>query len=516
MIKTKYKITIYTLIASIFILVFSLSLKQVNALTEKDFRIYLDEATVMERGYTIDKPDGKMRMAIHPTVLPSPALITLKKAENQSIPTPKNLIRVSEILEFDILTDPIKIFDREVVIVQSYNSPNQYTKKIYFWDDNSKSWRPLYSLTNYNDQWIRAYTHLPYSKIAVFEDRNSVEGYASWYRSYTYSHGAASNDYPLGTRLNVTNLETGANTTVEVVSTGPYDGNRVLDLTHQAFQELATLGTGLVKVHITPADGQVLGEKTGPSETGIPSIIGAAGIVIDNDNKVLFDKNSVQSRSIASITKVVSALVYLNTNPNLSGSATVAAQDNAEGVRIAVNPGDSMSIRDLFHASLTGSANNATKALARSTGLTLGQFVYRMNAQARKIGMNNYNFIEPTGLESENRASAEDVAKLINYAMKNPLIRSATLEHSFTYAVDRVGGNRELRTIKNPIHIYSNNLTDEPLNGGKTGYINEAGWCLAVSFKADSGRFYTAVTLGSNQAGRNQDIEKLIHYYKGK
>ncbi|MFH0951660.1 MAG: RlpA-like double-psi beta-barrel domain-containing protein [Patescibacteria group bacterium] len=493
-----------------------------QALTKDDIRINLDEATVMVRGYTIDKPDGAMRMAIHPTVLPSAALITLKKAENQNLPTPDNLTRVSDILEFDILTDPIKIFDRDVIIVMTYASDNNRSKKIYFWDNNRQSWRALYSMTNYNDHWVRAYTHLPYSRVAVFEEERSVEGYASWYRDSRYNNGAASNDYPIGSQLRVINIDNNISTIVEVVSTGPSDERRIIDLTTGAFQNIASLWDGLVKVRVEPIDdSQVLGEavaKTAPvAQTDQPAVVGAASIIWDSEeNRVLFEKKSSESRPIASISKVLSALVYLNTNPDLSGTITMAAEDSADGVSIAVKPGDTMTVRDMWHASLTGSANNATKALARSTGLTLGQFVYRMNNQAKKIGMTNYNFVEPTGLDSANRASAADVAKLIRKAMSNPLIRSATQEHSFTYGVTRNNGAYDLRTIKNPIHLYSNNLADEPLLGGKTGYINEAGWCLGVLFNNANGREYVGVTLGSTQAGRNLDIENLIHWAWGR
>lgn len=521
MIKQIIKQTLrYALALSAVVFVFALVVSPAHALTNNDIRIHLDDVTVKERGYTIDKPDGAMRLAIQPTVLPSAALVTLQRADNQSLPSPEGLRRVSDILEFDILTDPIKIFAKDVVIVLSFDSTNYYTKKIYFYDANQKAWRPLRSLTNYTDHWTRAYTHLPFSRIAVFEDRGSVEGYASWYRNYSYSHGAASNDFPIGSKVRVTNLDTGATTDVTIVSTGPFAPGRVIDLGHRAFQNLSPLWQGTIKVHVEPTSGSVLGTATTPGGTGTdqPAIMGRNGIIWDPaENRVLYEKNAGQSRPIASITKLMTAIVYIETNNSLTGTVTMASEDHADGVTIAVNPGDRLSVFDLYHAMLTGSANNAAKALARSTDLPLSEFVRRMNKRAHDIGLTNFNFLEPTGLDPADRASAADVAKLVQYALGRPVIRFATQRHDYTYSVTRSGGETEQRTIRNPMHIGSAVLLDEQnLLGGKTGYVNESGWCLGVVFRPANGRQYLAVTLGSDRVNRNLDIEKMMHWAYGR
>lgn len=491
-----------------------------------NIRIFLDEITVKQRGYTIDKPDGKMRMAIYPTVLPSEAMVTLKTAESQNLPSPAGLTRVSDIMEYDIVTDPIVIFQKDVVIVLSFNSTNQYTKRLYFWDDNLHTWRPLTSLSNYTDHWTRGYIHLPYARVAVFEEKTSIEGYASWYRSASHPYGAASNDFPMGSKVRVLNLDNGRSTTVEIVSTGPWAPGRVIDLTSDAFADLAPLSTGTAKVHLEAVNGggEVLGETTSTG-TDVPAVVGKSAIIWDpTENRTLYEKNSTEVRSIASITKLMTAIVVLESleakgkTLDTAGSMTFTADDMADCACLSVGVGDTMTVKDLLYASLTGSANNATKLLSRSAGLSKADFVKKMNARAKAIGLANASFVEPTGLEAGNKATAKDVAKLVRFALKFPSARAAAQAKSYTYTVQRAAGGSEKRTINNPTHIGSSILAiQDNFLGGKTGFTYEAGYCLGAIFRPANGREYIAVTLGSTSvANRNNDILQMMYWGYGR
>lgn len=490
-----------------------------------NIRIFLDANTVHNHGYTVQKPDGKMRVGIFPTVLPSEAMVTLKTAENQNLPTPDGLTRVSPILEYDILTDPIVIFQKDVILELKFDSTNFYTKRLYFWDSINVKWRPIPSYSNYTEHWTRGFVHLPYSRVAIFEETTSIEGGASWYRSSSYSYGAASNDYPIGSKVWVLNLENGRSTTVTIKSTGPWAHGRVIDLTTDAFADLAPLWTGTAKVHIEPVGGQVLGATEPPAPTkpskDEPAVVGKSAIIWDpTQNRVLFGKNENTARSIASISKLMTAIIVREelskqgkTIEN-AGSMTITDDDNASCVCLNVHAGDHVTVKDLWYASLTGSANNATKALSRAAGLSKAAFVQRMNDRAKSLGMATAHFNEPTGLDPANKASAADVAKLVAYALGSPSIRGAVQLHSYTYSVNGVPQN----TINNPTHIGSSVLANQGnFLGGKTGFIYEAGYCLGSLFRAANGREYVAVTLASNSVvNRNNDILQMMYWGWGR
>lgn len=473
----------------------------------------------IKRGYTIDKPDGLMRLAVFPDVLDRPAQINLKKISDEGLPEPEGLERVSEVFEFDIITDPIKIFAKEVIVVLHYQSDNHKTKKIYFYDGNQNRWRPLYSLTNYADKWVRAYTHLPYSKIAVFEDDRSEEGDASWYRSTRHPYGCASNDYPFDTRLKVTSLEDGKSVTCQVKSTGPFVAGRIIDLSLTAFRDLAPSWRGVIKVRVEAAE-EITAEvneinltkdddatrETVPNVQGLsaPALNAPVAMIYDADNRrVIYEKNSHQQRSIASITKLMTTLVFLETNPDFDKVVTIEEADLPRpepGVRIAVSPGHRITVRDLFNAMITGSANNAALALVRSTGMSEDKFVDKMNEKAKKLDMMSTTFADPTGLAVGNKSTTTDIALLVNYIMNRPGVRQSSIQSNYTYHII----DNEYRTISNPLYLYTNALVGQPIVGAKTGFINEAGYCLTTKVRHSSGREYVAVVLGSSsfyQAG---------------
>ena len=477
----------------------------------------------IKRGYTIDKPDGLMLLAVFPDVLDRTAQITLRKVSAKGLPEPEDLKRVSEVFEFDIITDPIKIFAKEVIVVLNFESDNQKTKKIYLYDGNQDKWRPLFSLTNYADKWVRAYTHLPYSKIAVFEDDKSEEGYASRYRSSRYPYGCASNDYPFDTRLKVTSLEDGKSVVCQVKSTGPFVTGRIIDLSLTAFRDLAPSWQGVIKVRVEAAEENTLATaEAGPARENEPAVQGISApalnapvaMIYDADNRrVVYEKNSYRQRSVASITKLMTAIVFLETSPDFDRVITIESADlplPEPGVRIAVSPGDQITVRDLFNAMLTGSANNAALALVRSTGMSVEEFVAKMNNKAGQLDMMSTSFADPTGLAVGNKSTTTDIALLTNYIMGRPGVRSSSLQRTYTYTIIN---KNEARTIHNPLFLNNNTLVGQPLVGAKTGFINEAGYCLVTKIRHSSGREYVAVVLGSTSAyNRTNDMKKLIEY----
>lgn len=485
-------------------------LSSAGELDADDVRIFIDEPTIA-RGYTIRKPSNDFLLAVFPNVLDRVATITLKDSTAEDTKELEGWTRVSKVFEFDIVTDPISFFKREVIIELQYASDNLKTKRIYFWDRNWQQWRPLRSVNRLDAKTVRAFTHLPYSKVAVFEEDRTREGIASWYRDgrvYT----ASSNDYPVGSFAKVTNVDTGASVVVKIVSTGPFVDGRVIDLERTAFAAIANPSAGVAKVVVEPTEEPTV-QRPSAAANDRPAVTAPVAIVWDPaDDRTLYDKNADTPHSIASITKLMTAIIFLESDPDWDRVITIAPEDTPQpiqGVRIAVYTGDTITVRDLFEAMLTGSANNAAYALARSTGLSREEFVARMNNRARGIGMTHTTFVEPSGLDSGNAASARDVAKLVQYASNRFGLSQATIRGTDTYTILNRG---ETRTIKNPIYL-AGGLDDKPLFIGKTGYLDEARYTLGVKVRNGDGEQRVVVVLGSSsRTARNRDVARLVDW----
>ena len=134
-------------------------------------------------------------------------------------------------------------------------------------------------------------------------------------------------------------------------------------------------------------------------------------------------------------------------------------------------PGDIINLRYLFKATLIDSLNSGALALSRSSDLNQKDFIERMNTKALELGMRNTYFVEPSGIDSRNQSTAMDVAILLRAALKYDLIREALTTKRYSF--DIMGG-------KHYIITNTNELLGSYLDivGGKTGYIDEAGFCL--------------------------------------
>jgi D-alanyl-D-alanine endopeptidase (penicillin-binding protein 7) len=213
-----------------------------------------------------------------------------------------------------------------------------------------------------------------------------------------------------------------------------------------------------------------------------PEVRSSAFYVLDEaDSKVLAARREDVAAPIASISKLMTALVVLEADQSLDEMLTVTSEDvrgtAGSGSRLA--PGAKLSRADMLHLALMSSENRAAHVLCRSYPNGLAACVKAMNAKAAALGMKTARFVEPTGLSSGNVASARDLAKLVLAAAENPTIReySTDAEHS-------VYVNRQRLDFRN-----TNILVDRPdwqVNVQKTGYIAEAGRCLVMQTVIDS------------------------------
>lgn len=233
-------------------------------------------------------------------------------------------------------------------------------------------------------------------------------------------------------------------------------------------------------------------------------ITAKTALVVDKKTEqILFAKNEYTPLPIASITKLLTALVFIDTNPDWQKLVTVQPVDEVYRAKY-VYQGESWSVKDLFLVMLIGSDNNATMALVRSTGLTLPKFVDQMNKKAKSLGMNNSFFLEPTGLSEKNVASAHDVWLLAKFAWQNELIVQATSQANYVLRSSNFDFTRKV--------VNTNLLLNSFLNvkAGKTGFTDEAGYCLTTLVANQDGKEIFLIVLGSTtEDDRWQDAKAL-------
>lgn len=206
---------------------------------------------------------------------------------------------------------------------------------------------------------------------------------------------------------------------------------------------------------------------------------------------VLFDKNSQVPLPMASITKLMTALVVMDSQQDMNETLEVTNQDidYERNSHSRLKVGSQLSRTDMLHIALMSSENRAASALGRSYPGGLPNFVKRMNEKARMIGMTNTVYVDSTGLSSRNVASARDLAKLVSAAYNYPIVRQYSTDTS--YAVEPGG-----RTLQ---YSTSNGLVKNPeweIGLQKTGYISEAGRCLVMQARIE-GRPVVMVFLDS-------------------
>ena len=211
-------------------------------------------------------------------------------------------------------------------------------------------------------------------------------------------------------------------------------------------------------------------------ETGRLAVQSGAALVIDQrGGEALFEKNANVVAPIASITKLMTAMVILDSSPNLQGQITVTDDDvdYLRGSRSRLQVGSVLSRETSLLLALMSSENRAANALARHYPGGMPAFLAAMNIKAQALGMRDTRFEDPTGLTSSNVSTANDLAKMVTAAYRYPLIREFTTTSEAT--VDISG--REL-AYHNTNPLVSSNAWDVGLS--KTGYIHEAGKCLVM------------------------------------
>ncbi|MDH3830953.1 MAG: serine hydrolase [Gammaproteobacteria bacterium] len=245
------------------------------------------------------------------------------------------------------------------------------------------------------------------------------------------------------------------------------------------------------------ADTPVQLAKLEPASTGMQTITAAhwntlnpknlklksaAVLVLDQYGKEVYSKHVGEPRPIASITKLMTAMVVLDSDLDLQEKIAITKDDRdliqLTGSRLKY--GAALTRKQMLQLALMSSENRAANALARTWPQGKAAFVAAMNKKARTLGMHASHFNDPAGLDPGNVASAHDTALMVRAAMSYPLIRNATTTRSARVRPYKDRG--ELR-FNNTNRLLKNKTWDIQLS--KTGYLNESGRCLVMQAEID-------------------------------
>ncbi len=203
----------------------------------------------------------------------------------------------------------------------------------------------------------------------------------------------------------------------------------------------------------------------------------ASALVVDIYGNEVYAKDANKARPIASITKLMTAMVTLDANLPLEQNITItkADRDKVRGTGSRLKYGATLTRREMLILALMSSENRAAASLGRTYPGGMSAFIRAMNNKAKSLGMKNSRFADPVGLKTGNTASARDLVTMVRAAMKYPLIREATTTRKKTVFPFKAGGplnyGNTNRLLKNK---------DWEIRLSKTGYINEAGRCLTM------------------------------------
>lgn len=248
--------------------------------------------------------------------------------------------------------------------------------------------------------------------------------------------------------------------------------------------------------------------RTDESGSLVPDLRAAAAIAFNPETgEVLWQENGQARRPIASITKVMTALVFLEDNPDLSKLITVERSDVYAASVTYLHANERISLNDVLHLALIPSDNGAARALARVSHGGTASFVERMNEKAIELGLESTTFADPTGLNAANISSAYDLSRLISYASSDERIASIMRMQRHT-----VSTNRRTISINNTNKLLAGGEVD--VMAGKTGFISKAGYCLATLLRLpQSQQTVAVVVLGAkSNTGRFWETRHLLNW----
>jgi D-alanyl-D-alanine endopeptidase (penicillin-binding protein 7) len=240
----------------------------------------------------------------------------------------------------------------------------------------------------------------------------------------------------------------------------------------------------------------------------VPDVRAEAAIIYNPEtNQVLWESNAQEERSIASITKVMTAVVFLESGAPVNTRVTIQRADVYRASTTYLRANYTVTAEDLLNLLLIGSDNAAARALARTSPYGASGFIDRMNQKAAELGLQKTHYADPSGLLATNVSSAYDMARLIAFAGSDERVGAIMRKASHTV----YSGNKMIN-VKSTNHLVREGNLE--VLGGKTGFITRAGYCLATLLRLpQSNQQVAVVVLGarSNQ-GRFWETRHLFNW----
>ena len=258
----------------------------------------------------------------------------------------------------------------------------------------------------------------------------------------------------------------------------------------------------VVFVPAQPSFGQAAGLHAMGDELALKSSV---ALVVDQDtNEVLFSKNPGAVLPIASITKLMTALVVTEASLPLDEMLVVSKDDvdATAGSRSRLAMGTQLTRGEMLHLALMASENRAAHVLGRNYPGGLDKFVSAMNGKARELGMQATHYVEPTGLSSNNQSSAQDLTRLVRAAFEHPIIRnlSTSMEAVVPVGHKSVQFRNTNLLVRNP---------EWEIGLQKTGYISAAGRCLVMQTQLAGRKLIMVLLDSAGKYSRIGDAERI-------
>jgi D-alanyl-D-alanine endopeptidase (penicillin-binding protein 7) len=244
----------------------------------------------------------------------------------------------------------------------------------------------------------------------------------------------------------------------------------------------------------------------------VPDVRAEAAIIYNSENgEVLWESNSQNQRSIASITKVMTAVVFLEDSPDLSEEVVIQRADMRAASTTYLRAGYRVTKGDLLHLTLIASDNAAARVLARVSSYGSAGFIDRMNEKAAELGLTSTHYADSSGLLAANVSSAYDMARLITYVSADERISQIMRKQTHT-----VTAGRRVINIHSTNQLVMNGDVD--VQAGKTGFITKAGYCLATLLRLPQGGPQVAVVVlgAKSNAGRFWETRHLFNWLTSK
>lgn len=289
--------------------------------------------------------------------------------------------------------------------------------------------------------------------------------------------------------------------TGEVLEKLGYDFKRVLEVSDNSltrYDEGPAINTR-----------QLLGEIALTSRSAV--------VLNAESGKVLYAKNASEQLPLASLSKMIAMKVFLASKPNLNDVVAYKVEDENFNyqyadktvlARLKVSDGETMTIRDLLYSAILGSANNAVECLVRVSGIDRADFIARMNKYVQEIGANQTRFVEPTGLSPQNVSSAYDYALITRAVLEDKNLEKVSQAKSYSFTTINL---KKPHRIKNSNGLFFTSKLH--ITGSKTGYLDEAQYCLMTRAKDRDGHQIIAVTLGTPSRAKSfEETTDLINF----